>query len=180
MPMTAAAEFQRVPASGGTNSARGLLAVAVVGAALALGPGTASAHRLFDTDRVLEHTDNECLNLPQHKCRSIPSSRVWLKAGASTRIELACPPKRPFLLGWDAAHHEHIGLTLASDPPDRSAGAKAAVEPESITVLAINQADARGFVRLFIGCTAEPVVGAPFALSRHGLPTNAIRRIGRQ
>ena len=106
-----------------------------------------------------------------------------LKAGASTRIELACLPGRPFLLGWDAAHHEHIGLTLVSDPPvDLRAGATAsaaAVEPESVTVLAINQADTRGFVRLFIGCTAQPVVGAPFALSRNGLPTKAIRRFGR-
>ena len=102
-----------------------------------------------------------------------------LKAGASTRIELACLPGRPFLLGWDAANHEHIGLTLVSDPPDRSAGAKTAVKPESVTVLATNQADARGVIRLFIGCTAQPVVGAPFALSRNGLPTKAIRRFGR-
>ncbi len=37
-------------------------------------------------------------------------------------------------------------------------------------MLAANQADARGFVRLFIGCTAEPVVGAPFVLSLHMPP----------
>lgn len=184
MPMAAAAEFQRVPASGGTNSARGLLAVAVVGAALALGPGTASAHRLFDTDRVLEHTDNECLNLRHNKCRTIWSPRVSVKVGDAKRIELACVPGRPFLLGWDARHHEHIGLTLVSPPPAdlRAAAAASAAtttaEPESITVLATNQADARGFVRLFIGCTAEPVVGAPFARSRQGLPSKALRRVG--
>ena len=184
MPMAAAAEFQRVPASGGTNSARGLLAAAVVGAALALGPGTASAHRLFDTDRVLEHTDNECLNLRHNKCRTIWSPRVSVKVGDAKRIELACVPGRPFLLGWDARHHEHIGLTLVSPPPAdlRAAAAASAAtttaEPESITVLATNQADARGFVRLFIGCTAEPVVGAPFARSRQGLPSKALRRVG--
>jgi hypothetical protein len=130
---------------------------------------------------VLEHTGNECLKR-QHTCSSIKSPRVSLKAGASTRIELACVPERPFLLGWDAAHHEHIGLTLVSDlPVDLRAGATASaaeVKPKSVTVLATNQADARGFVRLFIGCTAEPVVGAPFALSRHGLPSKALRRIG--
>ena len=182
MPMTAANEFH-IPLPRRTTSVRGLLAVAVVGAALALGPGTASAHRLFDTDRVLEHTDNECLDLRQHKCSSIRSPRVSLKAGASTRIELACLPERPFLLGWDAAHHEHIGLTLVSDPPVDLRAARlhrCGGQPESVTVLATNQADARGFVRLFIGCTAEPVVGAPFALSRHGLPSKAIRRFGQR
>jgi hypothetical protein len=45
MPMTAAPEFPRLHASGGTTSVRGLLAVAVVGAALALGPGPASAQQ---------------------------------------------------------------------------------------------------------------------------------------
>ena len=183
MPTTAAAaESPRPRASAGTVPVRGLLAVTVVGAALALGPGTASAHRLFDTNRVLEHTENECLDLRQHECRTIQSPRVSLKAGDATTIELACVPGHPFLVGWDATHHEHISLTLVSDPPvDLRAGATAAaaaVAPESITVLATNQADARGFVRLFIGCTAEPVVGAPFLRSTHGLPTKALRRIG--
>ena len=141
-----------------------------------------SAAAELDTNRVLEHTDNECLNLGPRRCSSIPSPRVPLKAGAATRIELACVPGRPFLLGWDARHHEHIGLTLVSPPPAdlRAAAAASAAtttaEPESITVLATNQADARGFVRLFIGCTAKPVVGAPFALSRHGLPSKVLRR----
>jgi hypothetical protein len=175
--MTSAAESLRRHLSGKAIPVRGLVAAIVVFAA-ALGPGTASAHRLFNTNRVLEHTDNECLNLRHNECSSIPSPRVSLKAGASTRIELACGRERPFLLGWDARHHEHIGLTLVSDPPDRSASAKAAIQPESVTVFATNQADARGFVRLFIGCTAEPVVWAPFALSRNGLPSKALRRIG--
>jgi hypothetical protein len=43
MPMNASAESPRVHASGGTISVRGRLAAAVVGATLALGPGTASA-----------------------------------------------------------------------------------------------------------------------------------------
>ena len=182
MPTTAAAEFARVHASGGAIPARGLLAVAVAAAALALGPGTASAHPLYNTNRVLEHTDNECLNLRHNKCRTIWSPRVSVKVGDAKRIELACVPGRPFLLGWDARHHEHIGLTLVSPPPAdlRAAAAASAAtttaEPESITVLATNQADARGFVRLFIGCTAEPVVGAPFALGRHGLPSKVLRR----
>ena len=184
MPTTAAAESPHPPAAGGTTPARGLLAVAVAAAALALGPGTASAHPLYNTNRVLEHTDNECLNLRHNKCRTIWSPRVSVKVGDAKRIELACVPGRPFLLGWDARHHEHIGLTLVSPPPAdlRAAAAASAAtttaEPESITVLATNQADARGFVRLFIGCTAEPVVGAPFALSRHALPSKALRRVG--
>ena len=184
MPTTAAAESPHPPAAGGTTPVRRLLAVAVAAATLALGPGTASAHPLFNTNRVLEHTDNECLNLRHNKCRTIWSPRVSVKVGDAKRIELACVPGRPFLLGWDARHHEHIGLTLVSPPPAdlRAAAATSAAtttaEPESITVLATNQADARGFVRLFIGCTAKPVVGAPFALSRHGLPTKALRRIG--
>lgn len=179
MAMTTVPEPPHPHASGGTILGRGLLAATMVaGAMLALGPSTASAHRLFDTDRVLEDTDNECLNLRHNKCQTIRAPRVWVKAGAAKRIELACVPGYPYLLGWDAAHHEHIGLTLASDPPDRSASAKAAVKPESITVLATNQADASGFARLFIGCTAKPVVGAPFALSRNGLPSKALRRVG--
>ena len=182
MPMTSAAESLRRHRLEGAIPARGLLAVAVAAAALALGPGTASAHPLYNTNRVLEHTDNECLNLRHNKCRTIWSPRVSVKVGDAKRIELACVPGRPFLLGWDARHHEQIGLTLVSPPPAdlRAAAAASAATttaaPESITVLATNQADARGFVRLFIGCTAEPVVGAPFALGRHGLPSKVLRR----
>ena len=186
MPTTAAAESPHPRAAGGTTPVRRLLAAAavpIVGVALALG-APASAHPLYNTNRVLEHTDNECLNLRHNKCRTIWSPRVSVKVGDAKRIELACVPGRPFLLGWDARHHEHIGLTLVSPPPAdlRAAAAASAAtttaEPESITVLATNQADARGFVRLFIGCTAEPVVGAPFARSRQGLPSKALRRVG--
>ena len=89
-------------------------------------------------------------------------------------------PKFPYVVSWDAKHHEHIGLTLVSAPPDRStAGMRAAAKPEAVTVNAHNQADERGFVTLFLGCAAQPVVGAPFLLSKHGLPTNALRRLGK-
>lgn len=178
--MTTAPEFPRRHASGGAVSVRGLLAaITVVGAAVALGT-PAAAHPLYDTESVLDHTENECLDLPKRECRTIASPRISLGAGAARTLELACAPKRPYVVAWDAEHHEHIRVTLVSDPPvDLRAGATAAaaaVEPESVTVLAANQADARGFLTLFIGCSAEPVVGAPFPRSRHGLPTEALRR----
>ena len=43
-------------------------------------------------------------------------------------------------------------------------------------MLAKNQADARGFVTLFVGCAARPAVGAPFPLSLQSLPSKALRR----
>jgi hypothetical protein len=193
MPTTAAAQSPRPRASAGTASVRGLLlaAIPVAGAAFALGAPAAapassigSAHPLYDTKRVLRHADNECLALPRNECRTVRSPLVPLDAGRVTNVELACGPGFPYVVGWDAEHHEHIGLTLASAPPDRSAAgaaaapaAAAAVEPESVTVYAANQADARGFVTFFLGCAAEPVVGAPFLLSKHGVPTNALRRL---
>jgi hypothetical protein len=184
MPTTGAAESPRPRASAGTNPVRGLLLVAVpvAGAAFALG-APAAAHPLYDTKRVLHHTENECLTLPKNKCRTVRSPLVPLDAGGVKNVELACLPKFPYVVGWDAEHHEHISLTLASARPDRSAAgaptAAAAVEPESVTVYAANRADARGFVTLFLGCAAQPVVGAPFLLSKHGLPTNALRRLGK-
>jgi hypothetical protein len=129
---------------------------------------------------VLAHTENECLTLRKDECRTVRSRLVPLDAGASTRVELACEPEFPYVVSWDAEHHEHVGLTLASAPPDRSAAgmtaATAPVEAEAVTVHAINQADARGFVTLFLGCTTEPAVGAPFLQSKHGLPSKVLRR----
>ena len=177
MPTTAAAGLPRPRAS-----ARGLLlaAVPVVGAAFALG-APAAAHPLYDTKRVLRHTENECLTLPRKECRTVRSPLVPLDAGGVTNVELACEPEFPYVVGWDAEHHEHISLTLASALPDcfaaGAAAAAAAVEPGSVTVHAANHADARGFVTLFLGCAAEPVEGAPFLLSKHSLPTNALRRL---
>jgi hypothetical protein len=184
MPTTAAAGFPRPRASAGTAPVRGLLlaAVPVAGAAFALG-APAAAHPLYDTKRVLRHTENECLTLPRNECRTVRSPLVPLDAGGVTNVELACEPEFPYVVGWDAEHHEHISLALASARPDRSAAgaappaAAAAVEPESVTVHAANHADARGFVTLFLGCAAEPVAGAPFLLSKHSLPTNALRRL---
>jgi hypothetical protein len=186
VPTTAAVGFPRPRASAGTTwtaPVRGLLlaAIPVAGAAFALG-APAAAHPMYDTKRVLRHADNECVALPRNKCRTVRSPLVPLDAGRVANVELACVPKFPYVVGWDAEHHEHIGLTLASTLPDRSAGAPAAaaaVEPESVTVYAANRADARGFVTLFLGCAAQPVVGAPFLLSKHGLPTNALRRLGK-
>jgi hypothetical protein len=60
-------------------------------------------------------------------------------------------------------------------PVDLRAGATAtvaAVEPESVTVLAVNQADAPGFVRLFIGCTAYPTTGMPYLPEAWGAPVH--------
>lgn len=177
--MIAAGEVPRLLVSGGTTSVPGLLAITVVGFAFALGT-PAAAHPLYDTERVLAHTDNECLTLPENKCRTIASPQMSLGAGAVTTVELACVREFPYVVAWDAEHHEHIGLALVSAPPDRSAvvtAATVAVEPESVTVHATNQADARGSVTLFIGCAAKPVVDAPFPQSRYGLPSKRLRSL---
>ena len=60
-----------------------------------------------------------------------------LGAGVVRTVELACVRKFPYVVAWDAEHHEHIGLALVSALPDRSAVVTAAtvvVEPESVTV----------------------------------------------
>src|SRR4051812_44856182 len=78
-------------AAGGSRpraSVRGLLlaAVPVAGAAFALG-APAAAHPLYDTKRVLHHTENECLTLPMNKCRTVRSPLVPLDAGRVTNVE---------------------------------------------------------------------------------------------
>ena len=140
MPTTAAAGLPRPRASAGTAPVRGLLlaAVPVVGAAFALG-APAAAHPLYDTKRVLRHTENECLTLPRNECRTVRSPLVPLDAGGVTNVELACEPEFPYVVGWDAEHHEHISLTLASALPDCfAAGAAAAAAAVGSVALAEN------------------------------------------
>ena len=46
-------------------------------------------------------------------------------------------------MNWDASFHEHIGLRLAER------------RPGGVTIVATNQAEATGRVRLFIGCAKD-------------------------
>jgi hypothetical protein len=166
--------------SGGQASVRAAVAMSLVGAALASG-APAAATSLHDTSRVLNHTAKECAALQEgNKCRTIRSERVAVKVGVPTRITLACPSWRPYVVGWDTEQHEHIGIVLVSGLPDhfsRTAASTARVKPESLTVQASNLADAKGFVTLFVGCAAKPIVGL-FITSRHGVPTRQLRFVG--
>ena len=91
---------------------------------------------------MLAHTGKECVTLPENKCRTIASPRISLGAGAVRTVDLACVRKFPYVVGWDASHHEHIGLALVSALPDRSAGElrdRGVGEPEGFIQLAVGK-----------------------------------------
>ena len=66
-------------------------------------------------------------------------------------------------MNWDASHHEHISVRQL----ERRAG--------GLTVVAINQADSPGRIRLFIGCAKERHDRTPELQWRQALPSKPTR-----
>ncbi len=128
--------------SSGKITARGLTLPACFTVMLLLPFGQAQAHPLYDTTRLLREQGNACVGAKG--CRLIASEPRRIKAGRVAEITAHCPDARPYLVNWDASFHEHIGVRLAER------------RPGLVTVVATNQADTTGRVKLIIGCASNP------------------------
>lgn len=142
----------------------GALALAVC-LAMPLLAGPTQAHPLYDTTRLVQQQGNACLGEKGCKVIAIQSKRV--KAEAAQQIVGRCPDNRPYLVNWDATHHEHIGIRLMER------------RPKALTVVAINRADAPGRVTLYIGCSKDHGERTAQLQSLEALPSKAIKRAPR-
>jgi hypothetical protein len=115
---------------------------------------------LWDTTRVLKHTNRECNGAP--KCSVLRSPKTRIAAGKSATIILECPDNAPNLWGWDSEQHEHIGADLTADTGKR------------IRISAQNMSDAPGAITVFVGCSKAKYKGTAFPEGRHGLPSQRL------
>ena len=99
--------------------------------------------------------------------RSSPSNSTSIKTGAAQQIDGRCPDNRPFLVGWDATHHENIGIRLEEQ------------RAKVLTVVAINRADTPGRVRLYLGCATNMVAQTAQLQSLDAMPSKALKRASR-
>ena len=148
------------------------LAVLVVPADPAVATG--SQRSLYKTDRIMPYTSNECIGLKKHECITIRSKHTPVGINRFERIGLTCPTRFPHVVGWDAKHTEHVSLTLISDRPVPRSHARSQAPIGTLEVAALNNADARGFAVLFVGCSSAPFNGTSFPHSRHAVPFNHV------
>ena len=156
----------------------GCLRMAAAAALLALSAHPAAAtgaqKSLYNTDRIMPYTSNECLGLKKHQCITIRSKHTPVGIDRFERIALTCPKRFPHVVGWDAKHTEHVSLTLISEPPVPRSQARTRTPVGTLAVSALNHADARGFAVLFVGCSSAPFNGTSFPYSRHAVPSNHV------
>jgi hypothetical protein len=132
---------------------------------LALG-SPASARNIYDTTRIVPFSDTECVGAKGQPCTTLKSSRTWIEGDTSEVIELFCPPEQPYVMGWDARHHEQISLIVIAAGPGPNG------LPQRVKVGARNNADVRGMALIAVGCSTKPFVGGPFMSSRSSVPSN--------
>ena len=165
-----------ISATGGRRHRRlrrlGMLALAGAWTAMAASSPVSAAQTIFDTGRVLEYTRSECVGQPQGSCVTLSSKRLRIVARSSRQITLTCDARYPYAIGWDSEQHEHLRLELVSPLPTKPGSAPAATGPQTISVVALNQADTSGFAKLFIGCSRRPWQGTPFMTFREAVPGN--------
>lgn len=138
-----------------------LLTPALLAALLPLLDGQALAHPLYDTTHVLEQQGNACVGATG--CRVIASEPRRIKADRADDITARCPDGSPYLVNWDARHHEQIGIKQLER------------RPRGITVIAINRADVPGQVTLYIGCAKKQPGRTPELETVEALPSKALK-----
>ncbi len=170
--MTAA----RPPCAGGSDDRRqtasSALVIALLFSVLPFSSATAT-ESLYETGRVLQHHDNECVGQKRGNCITVASPRSQVPKGRAIAITVACTRAFPRLVGWDSRHHEHIRLALLSNPPAERKGAATAARDE-LKVVATNNANAPGNVTLYAGCSRKPWARTPFMSSSEGVPGNHV------
>ncbi|MGD9507543.1 MAG: hypothetical protein AB7I59_25320 [Geminicoccaceae bacterium] len=125
--------------------------------------GQTQAHPLYDTSRLLTQQGNACVGAKS--CRVIKDESKRIRPGRAQQIVARCPDERPWLVNWDATHHEHIGIRQIER------------RPRAVTVVASNQADASGKVTLFIGCAKNRPGPTPQLQAMNALPSKAVQGV---
>jgi hypothetical protein len=133
------------------------LAIIAGGPAMAQNKNTDTAE--YDTSRTLEYLGNDCMGVQD--CVTIKGPRTRVNVGQSVSIVTQCPSTHPHIIGWDTSQSEHIAAHLGR-PPALSA----------LTVLATNNAEVPGFIRVFLGCSAQIRQTTAFRQYRGGNPSN--------
>ena len=139
-----------LPARGGRRWV--LLALATAWPAMAAQP-------VYDTERILEHNNNECRGVPA--CAIAKSPDKAIPADQHRLFAVSCPKAHPFAWHWDTVQHEHITVKLIGRT--RS----------TLSFSAGNFADAPGHVKVFVGCSTDPFSfgDTGFMESRSGVPS---------
>ncbi|MEO8628657.1 MAG: hypothetical protein ABI612_11230 [Betaproteobacteria bacterium] len=74
--------------------------------------GQAAAADFYTPSRVLHQNDNACLDIK--RCKTVATAQQTLGAGTSDVLVPTCPTNHPYLVGWDAAHNEHVGASVVA------------------------------------------------------------------
>ena len=109
---------------------------------LTLIPAVCTAEHIYDTTRVLGHSDNECIGVPN--CISWEAPSLEIKADQIEVFAVNCPEAFPYIWNWDAEQNEHIFVALV------------ARSDNGFTFSASNLADAPGNLTTYVGCSTEP------------------------
>ena len=129
---------------------------------LALSLGPAQAHPLYDTTRVLPQQGNACLK--PANCKVIEGEKKVIRPAAAAVVTMRCPAATPYFQGWDVRRHEHITVQLLDH--DR----------RSLKVIATNDADSNGVLKVFIGCSAKDSEPTALMQSAGGLPSKPLKK----
>lgn len=128
---------------------------------LGLMPAVSPAASIFDTDRVLERSNNECVGVPS--CSSLQTPALEIQPDQVEIYAVNCPETFPNVWNWDAEQNEHIVVKLVARTDN------------GLTLSASNQADAPGSVTTYLGCSTEPFEFNEFGSmqSQSGVPTRS-------
>jgi hypothetical protein len=129
----------------------------------------ASAQSIHDTTRIVGYTQNECIGQKPRDCITVSSQGTTIDVEATAKIVVSCPAQYPYVVGWDARHHEHI--SIAALPHRPSSSTDAGRLPQRLEFAARNNAEAPGFVRVFAGCSTKPFAGAPISSGQSAVPS---------
>jgi hypothetical protein len=95
-------------------------------------------------------------------CQPFRISKLTIRGGESTLLKESCPSDHPYVVGWDATHHEHITASVA---------------PGTLTdngfFLAISNKTAKpGTITVYLGCAMvkNPQKGNAMELESVGSP----------
>lgn len=135
----------------------------------------ASAHPLYDTDRIIQPQRQECVGAAGRPCTIIHSRLTRVGRNKAERMTLACPSAYPWVVGWDAKRHEHLEVTALPPPPDEITPSTSGKLHE-LSVIVLNKADAAGSVRFYVGCSTRPFDGkGGFMRQAQAFPSKLIR-----
>jgi hypothetical protein len=133
----------------------------------------ASAHPVFDTERIFQYQRQECAGAAGHPCSMVHSRLTRVGARETRQITLTCPRAYPYVVGWDAKRHEHLELTAV---PAAMAAPSTSGKLRSLTVVAQNRANAAGSFRFYLGCSTKPFTGAGgFMQKVHASPSKPVQ-----